>query len=160
MDLLIDARSGQVTVRSTGKDGKEEVKTDHLNLPADLANGMVPLVIENIRSGAPETTVSMIVATPKPRLVKLAISSAGEDTCSVVGISQKAMHYEIKIELGGVAGVVAPLIGKAPPNIQIWAIGGDAPTFVKEQGPIYAEGPLMTIQLASPVWPDPPKSGD
>jgi len=158
MDMLIDVHKGQVTVRSTGKDGKEEVKTDHLDLPADLANGMVPLVIENIPSGAPEMTVSMIVATPKPRLVKLDISSAGEDTCSVVGVPIKAIHYEIKIKLGGVAGVVAPLIGKAPPNIQVWAIGGHAPTFVKEQGPMYSEGPVMTIQLISPVWPDSPKS--
>ena len=159
MDVLIDSRSGQVTVRSTGKDGKEEVKTDHLGLPPDLANGMVPLVVENIRPDAPETKVSMLVATPKPRLVKLAISYRGEETFLVVGSPRKAIHYEIKIELGGVAGVVAPLIGKEPPNVQLWISGGQAPTFVKEQGPIYPEGPMMTIQLASPVWPDSPKSG-
>ena len=159
MDVLIDARSGQVTVRSTGKDGKEEVKTDHVRLPPDLANGMVPLVIENMRSDAPETTVSLLVAAPKPRLVKLTISNRGEENCSVVGALRKAIHYEIKINLGGVAGVVAPLIGKAPPNIQLWIIGGQAPTFAREQGPIYPEGPMMTIQLASPTWPDSPKSG-
>ena len=159
IDMLIDARSGQVTVRSTGKDGKEEVKSDHLDLPPDLANGIVPIAIENIPPGAAETTVSMIVATPKPRLVKLAISPDGEDTCSILGFPRKAIHYEIKVELGGVAGVVAPLIGKAPPNIQVWAIGGNAPTFVREQGPLYSEGPLMTIQLASPAWQDSPKSG-
>lgn len=159
IDMFIDAGSGQVTVHFKGKDGKEEVKTDHIELPSDLANGMVPLLIENVRSGAPETTASMIVATPKPRLVKLAISSAGEDTCSVVGAPRKAIRYEIKIELGGVAGVVAPLIGKAPPTIQIWAIGGNAPTFIREQGPLYSDGPMMTIQLASPVWPKSPKSG-
>jgi hypothetical protein len=158
MDMLIEARSGQITSRSTGKDGKEEVKTDHVDLPSDLANGMVPIAIENFRSGAAETTVSMIVATPKPRLVKLVISPAGEDTCTVVGVPRKAIHYEIKIELGGIVGVVAPLIGEAPPNIQIWAIGGDAPTFIKEIGPLYSEGPLMTIQLASPAWADSPKS--
>jgi hypothetical protein len=160
MDMLIDARSGQVTVRSTGKDGKEEVKTDHLDLPPDLANGIVPIVIGNMPADAPETKVSMIVATPKPRLVKLAISSVGEDTCSIVGAPRKAIHYQIKIELGGAAGVVAPLIGKAPPDIQIWAIGGEAPTFIREQGPLYSEGPTMTIQLASPVWPNSPKSGN
>ncbi|MGC2212634.1 MAG: hypothetical protein WA419_17030 [Silvibacterium sp.] len=159
MDVLIDARTGQVTVRSTGTDGKEEVKTDHLSLPSDLANGMVPLVIENMRSDVPETTVSMLVATPKPRLVKLTISNRGEENCSVVGARRKAIHYEIKISLGGVAGAVAPLIGKAPPNIQLWIIGGQSPTFAREQGPIYSEGPMMTIQLASPVWPDSPKSG-
>jgi hypothetical protein len=158
--MLIDARSGQVTVRSTGKDGKEEVKTDHLDLPPDLANGIVPIVIENIPSDAPQAIVSMIVATPRPRLVKLDISSAGEDTCSVVGTPRKAIHYQIKIELGGVAGVVAPIIGKAPPDLQVWAIGGNVPTFIREQGPLYSEGPTMTIQLASPVWPNSPKSGN
>jgi hypothetical protein len=154
MDVLIDAGSGQVTVRSTGKDGKEEVKTEHLNLPPDLANGLVPVVIENMRADAQETTVSMVVATPKPRLVKLVISNRGEENCSVVGAARKASHYEIKIDLGGLAGAVAPLIGKAPPDLQLWVIRGQAPTFAREQGPIYPEGPMMTIQLASPVWPD------
>lgn len=160
MDVLIDVRSGQVTVHSPGKDGKDEVQTDHLKLPPDLANGIVPQVIESLRSNAPQTAVSMIVMTPKPRVVKLLISKVGEDTCSVVGAPRKATHYEIKIDLGGIVGVIAPLIGKAPPNIQLWVIGGPAPTFAREVGPLYAEGPMMTIQLASPAWPDEPKSGD
>ena len=159
MDVLIDFRSGQTTVRSIGKDGKEEVKTDHLDLPPDLANGMIPLVIENMRPDAQEASVSLLVAAPKPRLVKLIISNRGEETCSVAGAGRKASHYEIKIELGGIAGIVAPLIGKAPPNIQLWIIGGQAPTFAREQGPLYSEGPIMTIQLASPAWPDSPKAG-
>jgi hypothetical protein len=154
MDVLVDARSGQVTVRTTGKDGKEEVKTDHLDLPADLANGLVPTIIENLRPDAPVTTVSMIVATPKPRLVKLNISNVGEDKFSLAGMPRTATHYSIKIELGGIVGVVAPIIGKAPPDIQIWTIGGQATTFAREQGPSYPEGPMMTIQLASPSWPD------
>jgi len=158
MDVMIDARNGQVTVRSAGKDGKEEVKTDHVDLPPDLANGMIPLVVENMRSDAPETTVSMLAVTPKPRVVKLVFTKRGEEDFSLGGFPRKAIHYEIKIELGGVAGVVAPMIGKAPPNIQIWTVGGQAPTFVREQGPLYPDGPMMTIQLASPVWPETPRS--
>ena len=154
MDMLINVRTGEVTVHSTGKDGKEEVKTDHLDLPSDLSNGLVPVVVENMHPNAPATTVSMVVATPKPRLVKLVISSVGEDRYVVAGTSRKAIHYSIKIDLGGVAGVVAPIIGKAPPDIQIWTIGGEATTFAREVGPLYAEGPMMTIQLASPTWPD------
>jgi hypothetical protein len=154
MDMLIETATGQVTIRSTGKDGKEDVKTDHLKLPPDLANGLIPIVTENMQPHTQQTTVSMIIATPKPRLVKLVISNIGEDNCSIVGVSRKATHYQIKIDLGGVAGVVAPLIGKAPPNIELWVIGGQAPTFAKEIGPTYAEGPVMTIQLASPVWPN------
>jgi hypothetical protein len=157
MDVLIDMQTGQVTVHSTGKDGKEEVKTDHLDLPPDLANGLVPVVLQNLPPNSPVTTVSMVVATPKPRLVKLVISNVGDDKCIVAGSSRKAIHYDIKIDLGGVAGVVAPIIGKAPPNIEVWTIGGEATTFARERGPLYAEGPMMTIQLASPTWPDTPK---
>jgi hypothetical protein len=159
VDMLVDLHSGQVTVRFTGKDGKEEVKTDHLDLPPDLANGMVPVLLENLNQDSPTTTVSMVVTTPKPRLVKLLISNVGNDKCFVAGFSRKAIHYDIKIDLGGAAGVVAPLIGKAPPNIQIWTIRGETTTFARERGPLYAEGPIMTIQLASPTWPDTPKDG-
>lgn len=160
MDLMVDARSGQVTVHTTGKDGKDDVQTSHVNLPPDLANGMVPLVIENIPPDTAETTVSMLVLSPKPRVVKLVIAPRGEEPFSAAGASRKAIHYEIKIEIGGVAGLVAPLVGKAPPNIQIWVVGGQAPVFVKEQGPTYADGPVMTIELASPVWSEPSKQGN
>jgi hypothetical protein len=156
---MVDSRSGQVTVRAIGKDGKEDVQTSHVNLPPDLANGMVPLVIENIPPGQPETIVSMLVLSPKPRVVKLLISPLGEEPFSIAGASRKAIHYEIKIAIGGIAGMVAPLIGKAPPNIQIWVVGGQAPVFVREQGPTYSDGPVMTIELASPVWPDSSKQG-
>lgn len=153
MDVMIDTGSGVVTVRSWDKEGKEEVKTDHLTLPADLANGLIPVVVENMKAAETGTTVQMVVMTPKPRVVKLVISNIAEDNYSLVGVERKATHYQIKIELGGVIGVIAPLVGKAPPDIQVWVIGGEPPTFAREEGPLYAEGPIMTIQLASPVWP-------
>src|ERR1035437_5307932 len=74
IDLLIDARSGKVTIHSTGKDGKEEVKTDQLHLPPDLANGMVSTLIQNIPPGTSETRVSILAATPKQRFVTLSLS--------------------------------------------------------------------------------------
>jgi hypothetical protein len=160
MDVLIDAASGEVTTRSMDKDGKEEVKTDHMNLPPDLANGLIPIVVENMRPAEQGMTVSMVVMTPKPRLVKMVISNLGEENCTIAGLGRKASHYQIKIDLGGVAGVVAPLVGKAPPNIEIWTIRGLAPTFARELGPLYAEGPMMTIQLASPVWLASEKAGN
>jgi hypothetical protein len=159
MDLSIDVPSGQVTVRSAGKDGKEEDKSEHLDLPPDLVNGMILSIMKNIRPEMPETKVSMVVATPKPRLVKVAISPHGEEPFSLVGSHRKATRFQLKIELGGVAGVVAPLIGKAPPEIQIWIVGGQAPAFVREEGPLYQGGPVWTIQQTSPAWPDLPQSG-
>ena len=40
MKSWIDATSGNITVRSTEK-GKEKVVTKHLELPPDVANGMI-----------------------------------------------------------------------------------------------------------------------
>ena len=54
---------------------------------------------------------------------------------------------------------VCPALGKAPPDIQIWTIGGEATTYARERGPLYPEGPMMTIQLLSPTWPDTPEPG-
>jgi hypothetical protein len=160
MDVFIDTRTGVVTTRSWDKEGKEDVKTDHMTLPPDLANGLVPVVVENMQPDQPETTVEMVVMTPKPRVVKLVISDIAEQKCLIVATERKATQYQIKIELGGVVGVIAPLVGKAPPDIEVWVIPGKAPTFAREQGPLYAEGPMMTIQLASPAWPASGKSGD
>jgi hypothetical protein len=82
MDLSIDVRSGRITVRSTGKDGKEDVTTEHMDLPPDLANGLILSIAKNIRPDTRETKVSMVVATPTPRLVKVAISPHGEESFS------------------------------------------------------------------------------
>jgi len=152
MDLLINARSGEVTVRSVGKDGKEDVKTEHMKLPPDLYNGMIIPVMKNLEHNA-EVDVLMIVTTPKPRLVKLAISPDGDDSFFLAGFKRTALHYQIKIELGGVAGIVAPLVGKQPPNIQVWIEGGEIPGFVGEEGPISQDGQAVTIQQTGPTLP-------
>jgi hypothetical protein len=152
-DLSIDGSTGQVTVRYTDDDGKEKVITDRLKIPPDLANGAIPTVLKNIPPGTPKTTLSMIVATPKPRLVKLIISPEGEDTFSVGESARKAVRYDVKVDIGGAAGVVAPIVGKQPPDTHVWILEGEAPTFVKSEGPAYEGGPIWRIELTSPVWP-------
>src|SRR5438067_487359 len=85
MDVSIDASSGQVTVRSY-EDGKEKVETDHLDLQPDVANGLLLDLLKNIPPHAPETKVSYVAATPKPRLVKLSIKPEGEETFWAAGV--------------------------------------------------------------------------
>lgn len=153
MEVSIDGLAGQVTVRYTDDEGKEKVVTDRLELPPDVANGMVLTLLKNIRADVPQTTVSMVAVTPKPRLVKLAITPQGEESFSIEGSSRKATHYLVKVEIGGVAGLVAPLVGKQPQDTHVWILGGEAPTFVKSEGPLYLGGPTWRIELASPVWP-------
>src|SRR5712675_3703172 len=55
MDTSIDVPSGQIIVRSTGKDGKEEVKSEHMDLPPDLANGLILVIAKNIQPETAET---------------------------------------------------------------------------------------------------------
>jgi hypothetical protein len=38
-------------------------------------------------------------------------------------------------------------------NTHVWILGGEAPAFVKLEGPLYFGGPIWRIELASPVWP-------
>ncbi len=63
MDVLIIASTGEVTVRYQDK-GKEKIETDHLDLPPDLANGIVPDILENLSTGTKETKVSCLLRTP------------------------------------------------------------------------------------------------
>ena len=152
IEVLIDGSTGQVTVHDTNDDGKQKVATDHFDLPPDVANGLVLTRLKNIRSDAPQTKVSMVVFTPKPHLVRLAITPQGEEAFSIGGSSRKATHYVAKVEIGGAAGLVATLLGKQPPDTHVWILGGEAPAFVKSEGPLYLGGPIWRIELASPVW--------
>ena len=154
MEVAIDCLTGQITVRYTGDDGKEKAVTDRLRLSPNVANGMILTLLKNIRPDVPQTTVSMVVATPKPRLVKLLISPEGEESFSVGGSSYKATRYVVKVEIGVVAGLLAPLVGKQPQDTHVWILGGDAPAFVKLEGPLYLGGPTWRIELTSPVWQD------
>jgi hypothetical protein len=155
-DLSFDTASGNVTVHHTGKDGKEKVTTDPMELPPDVANGLTLTLLKNLRPNDPPTTVSMVAATPKPRLVKLAVSQQGDDPFSTSGVKRLATHYVIKVEIGGIEGKLAPLLGKQPPDIHVWVLGGEAPAFVKMEGPLFYGGPTWRVELASPEWPKKP----
>ena len=152
-DLAFDTASNNVTVHYSERDGKEKVTTDRMELPPDIANGLTLTLLKNLRPDGPGTTVSLIAAAPKPRLVKLAISPQGEEPFTTSGAKRRATHYVIKVEIGGIQGKIAGLLGKQPPDIHVWVLGGEAPAFVKMEGPLFYGGPIWRIELASPVWP-------
>ena len=154
METVIDATSGQVTVRYTD-DGKEKVVTETLDLPPDVANGVLFTLMKNLQRDTATTTVSYVAITPKPRLIHLEISPQGQEPFSSGSYRHRAIHYVVKVKIGGVAGVVAPLVGKQPPDTQAWILGDDAPAFIKSEGPLYGDGPIWRMELASPtIWPN------
>jgi hypothetical protein len=153
IDMKIDRASGNVTVNYTDDDGKPKNSTQKIKLPLDLANGIVPTLLQESAGGSAKITGSMVVATPKPRLVKLVITPQGEESFSTGAVSHKATQYSVHIDIGGVAGAVAPIVGKQPPDVHIWIAQGEAPMFVKMEGPMFEGGPVWKVELASPVWP-------
>lgn len=151
MDLFLNATTGQVIVRAlSGKD--QAAKTYHVDMPPDVSNGLVLTLLTNILPSAPETKVSFLAATPKPRMVKLAITPEGKDTFSIGGTRHHAVRYVIKVDLGGVAGLVAQVIGKQPKDVRVWVVEGLAPTFIRMEGPLADGGQVLQIEQTSPTW--------
>jgi len=140
-------------VKYTNDQGDEKVEDERMELPDDLANGIILTLLKNVAPGAAAPRLSMVAATPKPRLVKLDITAAGSDPFSIGSSRRRARHYVVKIDIGGFAGLVAPLVGKQPPDSHVWILEGDAPAFVKSEGPLHLGGPIWRIELLSPGWP-------
>ena len=152
-EVTVSPSTGQVTVRYTDDKGKDQVTDEHMKLPSDLANGLVLTLLKNIRPGETIPELSMVVATPKPRVVKLKVAFDGKEPFALAGSNREALHYVIKIEIGGVEGWLAPWLGKQPPDSHVWVMGGDAPTFAKSETLSYFGGPMWRTELTSPVWP-------
>lgn len=153
LDMAIDRAAGHVVVRYKNEHGEEKVEDEHMDLPPDLANGLIITLLKNVRRDALPPSLSLVVATPKPRLVKVTLSVAGGEPFSVAGSARKATHYVLKIAIGGIAGLVAPLVGKQPPDSHVWILEGEAPAFVRSRAPTFMGGPVWQTDLVSPVWP-------
>jgi hypothetical protein len=138
-------------------------------IPVGLSRPKVPVVLsfvlpcskvlplsKNIRPDAPQTKVSLVAATPKPRIVKVAIIAEGEESFTTGGTSRKAKRYLVKVEIGGVTGLLAPLLRKQPADTRVWILDGEAPAFVKSEAPLYLGRPICRIALTFPVWPQAP----
>src|SRR5438477_4222634 len=151
METSIDASSGQITVRYKDSAGKDKILNERRDLPPDVANGLLFTLVKHIQPNVPQTTVSMVATTPKPRVVKLEILPEGEKTIASGNTKHETVRYVVKVKIGGVAGMMAPLLGKQPPDTHVWVLTGNAPAFVKLEGPLYAGGPLWRIELATPA---------
>lgn len=156
INVEINVPESKVTWRER-KDKETETKIQHMDLPSDLMNGMLSPLFINVAPGAPETTVSYLSSGSKPRLIKLVIKPAGQETFTIGSRKHHATRYNIHPELGGVAGVIAPMIGKQPSDMYAYVIGGEVPMFAKLQGSFYEGGPVWTVELTSPAWPTGPE---
>ena len=148
LDMFIDARSGQISSREEN----QKITQSHLDLESGICNGILLPLLLNIDSTSTPVRLSMVAPTSKPRLIHIVIASNGEDGVSIAGRRHKATNYRIKVELGGVAGAVAPIIGKQPADVHFWILGGEAPAFLREEGQFYEGGPIWRVDLVAPLF--------
>ncbi len=96
-----DTASGNVRIDYIDKKDNGKSIADHIDLPPDLANGIVPLLLTNTDPKT-ETTLSMVVSTPKPRVVKLKIMGAAQDPFSIMRRSRQghALRYQNRYRRG------------------------------------------------------------
>ncbi|SEG43111.1 hypothetical protein SAMN05421819_2898 [Bryocella elongata] len=156
-DITIDA-SGQVTMRSTDKDGKAKVETTKMDVAPGLSNGVMGTILQNIAPNAPEFKLDMIVPAGKPRAIKLDVAPAGKQSVRIAGLRHETSVFRLKTEIGGVAGVIAPMVGKQPPDIFISIIEGEVPVIVRILGPLGEGTAVVDIQLAGATFPRSPAS--
>jgi len=149
MQATIDAASGLVTLQTT-ENGRDQEANKRLELPSDLSNGMAAVLLKNIAPNVSQIMLSHVALLSPPILIKLRISQVGEDTFALGPIHYKAVHYVIKAERRGLKGIAAKLLGKQPSDTHVWILQGDAPLFLQSQGPLYTDGPVWRIKLASP----------
>jgi hypothetical protein len=148
-DVSIEAASGTVSTRHP--DGRTE--TTHLDMPADVYNGLASTLLMNIEPSVPETRIAIVVPLSTPRIAHLSMKNGGEVKFTVGGRSRVATDFVVHVELGGVPGIVAPLIGKEPRDFHVLILTGADPAFIREEGQLYAGGPVWRIQQISAVMP-------
>jgi hypothetical protein len=147
-EVFLDATKQLITIRR----GNEPAKTSHVDLPEDISNGLLMVLLKNVPRDK-VTRVSMVGGTDKPRVVQLAIQPVGTETYHLAGFAKKAVHFALKTEIGGVTGLLARVTGKVPPDLHLWIAADDPPTFVKFEGPLALDAPMWRIELAAPSWP-------
>jgi len=149
VDVTIDARKSLIT--TVGPAG--EVKRIHFEMPPDTYNGLASTLLMNVSPAMPEPTIAVVVAGDTPRIVHLSMKKSGEAPFTLGGTPRTATEYVVHIELGGVAGVVAPIVGKQPLDYHVLILSGSDPAFIREEGQLYQGGPVWRIQQVSAVFP-------
>jgi hypothetical protein len=151
VDLTVDALTGNATTVTTDGHGKPKVLRARFDPTPALANGIVEPIVENAPDDAFPLTLPMELASPAPILVRLQVSVVGDTPFSVGAWPFTARHYVIKLDVGGVRGLLARLFRKLPPDSQLWVLRGASPAFVQSEQPFFDGAPLWRVDMATPT---------
>lgn len=147
LDFTVDAASGTATSSTTDKNGRIRVESRRINMPNDLANGMVGTVLLNVPNNTAPFRVGMLAPVGGGRLIQLLISSEGEQTVHLSGQNLPATVFRIHPELGGIVGMIARLIGLQPKDVMVWVLEGEEPAVAVIVGQLGGYGPVVSSDL-------------
>jgi hypothetical protein len=143
IEATLDRETGRYQVRyRADQDSEEEHHAGRFEMPEDAYNGMFSMLMKNLGPG--ETRVVHHVAfTPKPHAIKMLIYSTAEDAFFIGGDTPvRAARYQLRPQLG----LFASLLVSDLPDLTCWIATGDAPAFLKFEGPLYFQGPVWRIE--------------
>jgi hypothetical protein len=141
LDARVDRRTGRYEVLYKGdEDSPEETLKGSFDMPTDVYNGLLSTLMKNMPVATP-ATVQIIAFTPKPRLVKMLLKPTVEDPMSVNDAAVIATRFLVRPQLG----LFASLLVADIPDVKCWIAGGEAPAFLRFEGPLYFMGPIWRI---------------
>lgn len=142
IEASVDRETGRYEVRyRADEDSPEQRLTGEFTLPADVYNGMLSLVLKNLpRRG--DAIVQVVAFTPRPRLVKVQLLPIADDPVLVSDSPMQVTRWAIRPQLG----LFASLLVSDIPDVHCWILPGEAPAFLKAEGPLYFQGPVWRIE--------------
>jgi hypothetical protein len=153
IDAHVEA-NGQVSVTTTSEDGKTKQESSHIALPPDVSNGILGPMLGSISSTGPGVTVGMVLPIGKGRLIKLHVTPDSTGAFNAVeGAARTATIFRVRLDLGGIVGAIAPIVGKQPADVMLWVLEGPAPVVVREDVQLAEGSPIISIQLAGTTFP-------
>jgi len=147
VDFAVEAATGIATSRTADKNVNIHVESEHMDLPDDLANGFVGTLLLNVPHNTTPFRVGILAPVGGGRLIHILISPEGEQPFHLTGQTLKATVFRIHPELGGVVGLIAPLIGLQPKDVMVWILEGEEPAVVRIVGQLGGHGPVVSSEL-------------
>jgi hypothetical protein len=141
LEATVDRATGRYRVRyRADQDSPEETLSGEVTLPADVYNGLLSTLMKNLPEGH-SRVVQVVAFTPKPYMVKMLLTPAAQDPLKVNGTPVKATRFLIRPQLG----LLASLLVFDLPDVKCWIASGEAPAFLRFEGPLYFLGPIWRI---------------
>jgi len=141
LEASVDRATGDYRVRYRADDtSPEEILTGRFDVPDDAYNGLLSTLLKNLDPGTSQT-VQIIAFTPKPRAIKMLLTPLAQEPVTMGAMPVPATRYHIKPQLG----MLASLLVMALPDVKTWIAQGEAPAFLRFEGPLYFMGPVWRI---------------